>query len=179
VEHGCNSAYSAGVNRLISGAVLLVSVIVLSTFCPAQTVAPVEQVLVNPAQPKPQSICDLANLAMGSHTSVQIAAVAHHGTDMGVLTDPRCPSRQPVWFELALKSRRNRTKLSKQIEKSGEAGVTLSGELYGPPEPDPKLPESIRKNYHPGWGHLGAFPMKLVVFRIESVGPAGKPYNER
>jgi hypothetical protein len=84
-----------------------------------------------------------------------------------------------VWFELALISPRNRTELSKQLEKSGKAVILLYGELYGPPEPDPKLPDSIRKNYHPGWGHLGAFPMMLVVFRIESVSQAGKPYNER
>jgi hypothetical protein len=95
-----------------------------------------------------------------------------------VLSDPGCPSRQPVWFELSLKSPRNRTELSK-LEKSGKAVVLLSGELYGPPGPDPKLPDSIHKNYRPGWGHLGAFPMKLVVFRIESVAPAGKPYDER
>jgi hypothetical protein len=48
----------------------------------------------------------------------------------------------------------------------------------GPQEPDPKLPESIRKNYHPGWGHLGSFPMKVVVSRIESVAPTEKQHSE-
>jgi len=95
------------------------------------------------------------------------------------LSDPGSRSRPPVWFELALISPRNRTELSKQLQKSGKAVILLYGELYGPPEPDPKLPDSTRKNYHPGWGHLGAFPMMLVVFRIESVSQAGKPYNER
>jgi hypothetical protein len=98
---------------------------------------------------------------------------------MGVLTDARCPSVQPTWFELSLKSDRNRTKLHNQIEKSGKAAVVFTGQLYGPQQPDPKLPEAIRKNYHPGWGHLGSFPMKVVVFRIDSVAPAGKPYSER
>lgn len=65
------------------------------------------------------------------------------------------------------------------MKKSEKAAVIFSGELYGPPEPDPKLPDSIRKNYHPGWGHLGAFPMKLVVFRIELVAPAEAPSDER
>jgi hypothetical protein len=69
----------------------------------------------------------------------------------------------------------NRNKLHNQIEKSGKAAVVLSGQLYGPPKPDPKLPESIRKNDHPGWGHLGSFLMKVVVFRIDSVAPAEKP----
>jgi len=98
---------------------------------------------------------------------------------MGVLTDADCPSVQPIWFELSLKSARNRNELSNQIEKSGKAAVVFTGELYGPQQPDPRLPESIRKNYHPGWGHLGGFPMKLVVFRIDSVGAAGRPYRER
>ena len=131
------------------------------------------------AQPKPQSVCNIPQLAPGTHQSVRVAAVAESGTDMGVLTVVSCPSVQPIWFELSLKSERNRSNMHGQIEKSGEASVVLSGELYGPPQPDPKLPESIRKNYHPaGWGHLGSFPMKVVVFRIESVAPAGKPHSE-
>jgi hypothetical protein len=134
--------------------------------------------LCGAAQTKPQSLCNLPQLAPGTHQSIRIEAVAEFGTDMGVLTDTRCPSIQPTWFELSLRSERNRKKLHNQIEKSGKASVVLSGDLYGPQQPDPKLPESIRKNYHPGWGHLGSFPMKVVVFRIESVAPAGKPYSE-
>ncbi len=130
-------------------------------------------------QSRPQSLCDLPQLAPGTHKSVRIGAVASVGTDMGVLRDTRCPSVKPTWFELSLTSKRNRNKLHKQIESSGKAAVIVSGELYGPPEPDAKLPESIRKNYHPGWGHLGSFPMKLVVFRIESVAPAGTPDTQR
>jgi hypothetical protein len=166
-------------NRITSGGLLLVSVIAFRTFCNAQNVAPVDRVGASTAKVKPQSLCEIANVSMDNHQSVRVAAVAEAGADMAVLSDPGCPSRQPVWFELALKSRRNRTELAKQIERSGKAVVILSGDLYGPPEPDPKLPDSIRKNYHPGWGHFGAFPMKLVVFRIESVAPAGRPYNER
>lgn len=148
-------------------------------FCAAQNLVLVGQPSADVGQSKPQSLCKFADLSTGNHERVRIAAVAEAGVDMGVLSDPGCPSRQPVWFELALKSQRNRTELAKQIERSGKAAATFSGELYGPPEPDPKLPDWIRKNYHPGWGHLGAFPMKLVVFRIESVAPAGKPYDER
>jgi len=92
---------------------------------------------------------------------------------MGVLTDASCPSVQPTWFELSLKSERNRNKLHDQIEKSGKAAVVLSGELYGPPQPDPKLPEPFRSTYNQGWGHLGSFPMKVVVFHIDSVAPTG------
>jgi hypothetical protein len=131
------------------------------------------------AQPKPESLCNLPQLAAGAHQSIRIAAIAQSGTDMGVLTDANCPSVQPTWFELSLKSGRNRNKLHNQIEKSDKAAVVFSGELYGPQLPDPKLPESIRKNYHPGWGHLGSFPMKVIVFRIDSVAPVVEPYSER
>ena len=180
MESGLDSAYSSDVIRVVARALLLVGLVAFSTSSVPQNIATGDQVLVNPARPKLQSLCKLSNMSMGSHKSVRIAAVAEPGTDMGVLSDPVCPSTQPVWFELALTSQRNRNKLHNQMENSGKAAVIVSGELYGPPEPDPKLPESIRKNYGPGgWGHLGAFPMKLVVFRIESVAPPGKPYKER
>ena len=130
--------------------------------------------LSSEAQSKPQSICNLPQLAPGAHQSVRITAIAESGTDMGVLTDASCPSVQPAWFELSLKSERNRNKLHNEIEKSGKAAVVLTGELFGPQLPDPKLPESIRNNYHPGWGHLGAFPAKIVVFQIESVRAFGQ-----
>jgi len=44
----------------------------------------------------------------------------------------------------------------------------FEGALYGPPLPDPKLPDAIRKVYHPGWGHLGAFQTKLDVHTIRT-----------
>jgi hypothetical protein len=90
---------------------------------------------------------------------------------MGVLTDPACPLRH-TWVELALKSQRNRSKLQQLMYKSGSATVEFAGEFYGPPNPDDKLPASIKKGYHPGWGHLGAFPTKLIVFEIDSVSIA-------
>ena len=130
--------------------------------------------LSSDARSKPQSLCSLPQLAPGAHQSVRIAAIAESGTDMGVLTDSSCPSVQPTWFELSLRSERNRNKLHNEIERSGKAAVVLTGELFGPQQPDPKLPESIRKNYHPGWGHLGAFPQKIVVNRIESVSAIGE-----
>jgi hypothetical protein len=128
------------------------------------------------AQSKPSSLCNLPKLVPGAHRTVRIAAIASFGTDMGVLTDARCPSVQPTWFELSLTSERNRNKLHNEMEKSGKAAVVVSGELYGPPQPDAKLPQALRISDNRGWGHLGAFPMKVVVFRIESVAAAGKPH---
>src|ERR1043165_1421941 len=104
--------------------------------------------LFSDAQSKPQSLCNLPQLAPGAHRSVRIEAIAESGTDMGVLTEASCPSAQPTWFELSLKSSHNRKKLHDQIQKSGKAVVVLSGELYGPPQADPKLPEPLRSNVH-------------------------------
>jgi len=64
--------------------------------------------LSSDGQSKLQSLCDLPQPAPGAHHSVRISAVASFGTDMGVLTDAGCPSVQPTWFELSLKSDRNR-----------------------------------------------------------------------
>jgi hypothetical protein len=49
--------------------------------------------------------------------------------------------------------------------------VVFEGEFYGPQVPDPKLPEAIRKNYHPGWDHMNASMTKMVVHTIQSVEP--------
>jgi hypothetical protein len=50
--------------------------------------------------------------------------------------------------------------------------VLVEGEFYGPPLPDPKLPENIRRAYHGRWGHLGCCRTKLVVHAILEVGTA-------
>lgn len=125
MESSRHLAYSADVNRLTSAALLLVNVIVFSTFSAGQDVAPPDRVTVNTAQAKLQSLCNLADVSMGNHQSVRVVTVAEGGTDMGVLSDPACPSRQPVWFELDLKSRHNRSELETQIEISGNAAVLL------------------------------------------------------
>jgi hypothetical protein len=57
--------------------------------------------------------------------------------------------------------------------------VVVEGEFYGPPLADPKLPEAVKKDYHPGWGHLAAFKTKLVVHVIHDVKPAPAPTTRR
>ena len=63
--------------------------------------------------------------------------------------------------------------LGKLLDRSRRAYVVVEGAFYGPPLPDPKLPETVKKQYHPGWGDLAAFPTKLVVHRIDSVKAVG------
>jgi hypothetical protein len=116
-----------------------------------------------------ESICDLQQqVVQGAHRSIRVSGIYSSGVDMGVLEDADCPGLG-TWVELALQSNQNKKRLKKIMDTSGKVKVVFEGEFYGPPEPDPKLPESIRKAYHGGWGHLGSFKTKLVVSKIIEV----------
>jgi hypothetical protein len=118
------------------------------------------------------SLCSIAKSATeGSHNTVRVSGVYGPSLDQSVLEDSSCPA-DSSWVELDLRSHQNKAKLRKLLDRSRQAYVVVEGEFYGPPLPDPKLPEAIRKNYHPGWGHLGAFRTKLVVHAIKAVQPA-------
>ena len=119
------------------------------------------------------SLCQLqARATEGTHIAVQIAGIYSEGIDMGVLSALGCS--EGTWVELVLQSQRNKNKMSKYLHHSNQCFVVFEGELYGPPVPDSKLPDSIRNVYHPGWGHLGAFRTKLVVRFIREARPAPK-----
>jgi len=127
-----------------------------------------------------RSLCGLqTKMAEGSHMNVTVSGVyegglGDSGPALGTLGDSACPN-ETTWIEIALQSTENRKKLNEILDKSGRAYVVFEGELYGPPVPDPKLPDAIRKNSHPGWGHLGAFKTKLVVHAIREVAVASSP----
>jgi hypothetical protein len=104
----------------------------------------------------------------GEQRFVEVRGVFSNGFEMGVLTDPACPSEH-TWLELDLQSESNKETLRSTLRMSGAADVLLDGEFFGPGIPDPGLPDSIKKSYRPGWGHLGAFRTKLVVHAIKSV----------
>lgn len=132
------------------------------------------QVHAAPASDK-VPLCDLQHAAkQGERRSVEVRGIYSDGLEMGVLTDAACPSEH-TWVELDLQAATNKRKLRTILEKAGQADVVFEGEFYGPGVPDPGLPEAIRKSYHPGWGHLGAFRTKLVVHAIRSVKPAAQP----
>lgn len=123
--------------------------------------------------PGKAALCDLQRSAKeGEQRSVQVAGTYSNGLERGVLTDPACPSHY-TWVELDLRSTANKEILRSILDSKGRANVVFEGEFFGPDRPDPNLPEAIRKSYHPGWGHLGAFKTKLVVHVIRSV-KAGK-----
>lgn len=126
------------------------------------------------AQPKQEmaSLCDLqGKISEGNHVSVRVSGVYRNGPDRGTLEDTACPG-QSTLVELALQSGRNKQKLSELFDRSPQARayVVFEGEFYGPPIPDPKLPEAIRKTYHPGWDYESR--TKLVVHVIRNVAPA-------
>ena len=128
----------------------------------AQTAAP-------QTSPKATSLCVLQKkVAQGEHETVRVFGVYGPGLDHTVLEDAECPS-DSTWVELALRSKENKNKLRELLSRSRRAYVEVEGEFYGPPLPDPKLPEAIKKDYHPGWGHLAAFKTKLVVHAIRDV----------
>jgi hypothetical protein len=124
------------------------------------------------ALPHPsESLCGLEeSVAQGDHVKVKVSGVYTSGMDQGVLEDSCCPGHSS-WVELALQSSRNKDKLKKLIDAAGKARVVFDGEFYGPPKVGEKLPEPIRKAYHPGWGHLAAFKSKIVVHAILEVAP--------
>jgi len=116
-----------------------------------------------------RSLCSLQqNVGQGNHERVRVAGLYGPGLDRTTLEDPVC-SGKSTWIELDLQSKRNREKLRRLLQHSKPVYVVLDGDFYGPPMPDPKLPKAILKSYRPGWGHLAAFPTKLVVHAIREV----------
>jgi hypothetical protein len=118
---------------------------------------------------KGESLCTLQSKAVpGQKVAATVNGVFRLGLERGTLENPECPA-EATWIELNLKSDANKEKLRRLLDRSGQAQVTFRGEFYGPGLPDPALPEAIKKSYQPGWGHLGAFKTKLVVYRILDV----------
>jgi len=123
-------------------------------------------------EPKAESLCSLQQtIRQGDHLTVRVSGVFITGPEGEILEDPACRNEN-AWVELKLRSQQNREKLRKILDKSQSADVVFDGEFYGPPLSDPKLPEAIRKAYHPGWGHLGGFRTQLIVYQILDVEPA-------
>ncbi len=123
------------------------------------------------------SLCELQmQLPQGDHRTVTVEGVYMSGPEHQFLVAERCrEARTKVDFEL--KNRRLWTKLVRMTNKTDQERhvvgsvdpvlVVFEGEFYGPPKPDLKLPEDIRRVYRPGWDS-GAMT-KIVVHEIISV----------
>jgi len=127
------------------------------------------------AQTSASSLCELqVRMAQGERRAVQVEGVFLNGTDVRYLIVPGCSGRSTL-IEFTLKSRRNWAKLSRLSADFRQTMVIFEGDFFGPPVPDPKLPEGIRKVYHPGWDSNAT--TKMIVHTILSVKalPADHP----
>ena len=130
---------------------------------------------------KMPSLCSLQErAAQGDHINVRVRGVFSVGPENSTLNDPAC-SVSPyssTWVEFDLRTKRNEKKLRDLLDHSQRVYLTSEGEFYGPPLPDPKLPEALQKGFPPHWGHLGCCRTKLVVHAIREVGVAPKTRTE-
>jgi hypothetical protein len=120
------------------------------------------------------SLCKaLVDVKTGSHHEAVVSGVFMSGVEDFTLVDSKClQTETKAWIEFQLKSEKNHKYLNRLTAKTGTAYVEFEGELYGPPEPDPALPESIRNGIKQGWGHLGTYRYQLIVRSIIKVSPA-------
>jgi hypothetical protein len=126
------------------------------------------------------SLCTLQKtVAQGEQIHVRISGVYSVGPENSTLDDPACPVTpyQSTWVEFDLKTKRNDKKLKGLLEHSQAVYLATEGELYGPPLPDPKLPETLQKGFPPHWGHLGCCRTKLVVHVIRGVKAVPKGHT--
>jgi hypothetical protein len=110
-------------------------------------------------------------VAQGEHIHARISGVYSVGPESSTLDDPACPvaSYQSTWVEFDLKTKHNNKKLKELLEHSQRVYLVTEGDFYGPPLPDPKLPETLQKGFPPHWGHLACCRTKLVVHAIREV----------
>jgi hypothetical protein len=131
------------------------------------------------------SLCNLqVQLTQGEHKTIRVEGVYLVGLEGEYLVAAGCSGRR-TRIEFALKTHRNWDKLRSMVNEPykrtkafGDGKpvlVIFDGEFYGPPVPDPKLPEPIRRAYHAGWDNNAM--TKLVVYSIQSVKalPADHP----
>ncbi len=126
-------------------------------------------------------LCELqTRTAQGEHRIVRVEGVYLSGLEGQYLVTSGCAGRSSsiefdlkthrLWKELVRLS--NLTNEEKHVSGDGDPVlVVFEGEFYGPQVPDQKLPEALRKNYHPGWDHMNASMTKIVVHSILSVKP--------
>ena len=115
------------------------------------------------------TLCALqTKVSEGTHTRVRTSGVYFDRLERRTIEDPKCAERA-TWVEFDLSSQENEAALRQSVNSTGTAKVVFEGDFYGPPQPDPKLPESMRKAFRPRWGHLGCCQTKLVVHSIKEV----------
>jgi len=133
------------------------------------------------------SLCELQmKVPEGEHRTVRVQGVYLSGLEGQYLVTSGCSGRSTA-IEFKLATRRlwkrlvrlsNRTNKEKHVAGNGDPVLVIfEGEFYGPRVPDSRLPDNIRKNYHPGWDHMNASMTKMVVHGIQKAEslPASHP----
>jgi hypothetical protein len=105
-------------------------------------------------KPEDLSVCELRNTQLGLVKEVRIRVVYRVGFEWAELYSLKCPDAPRVWVDFSKDWESHaRRAVRKEIEKGeGTYGVIFAGKL-------------IKGS---GFGHMGAYPMKLEVTSVES-----------
>jgi hypothetical protein len=138
------------------------------------------------SHPERSSLCELQKSAVeGEHREVRVKGVYLEGLEGAYLAVAHCSGLATFLDFGELKDHKNVNRLHRMADKPnavrGVYGdeapvlVVFEGEFYGPPVPNQRLPEPIKRIYYPGWDNNAK--TKLVVHAILSVRelPAGDP----
>jgi hypothetical protein len=138
------------------------------------------------AQIVASSLCDLQmQVAQGEHRTVRVEGVFLGGIEGNAFVNAGCSGRS-TYIEFELKNQKHKKRFWHLVDKTNlrmhwigdgyPVLVVFDGEFYGPPVPDPRMPENVRKFYHPPWGNAHEMT-KMVVYSILSVKalPANHP----
>jgi len=131
-----------------------------------------------------RSICVITKEASaGTHQHLIVRGIFVVGPETSIIYENECPvSDSLVWVEFKLNPAHLKsapvTKFDRLIAKDGRAAVEFEGDFYGPPTPDPDVPEVIQRNFELGWGHLSQYRTQMIVSRIRATTevPASLPY---
>ena len=126
------------------------------------------------AESKALSLCALQDAAKTeSHEEVVVSGQYTAGVENTFLRDEHCPL-EATWVDFELRDPGDRMKLLQVLGKNRLATVVFEGEFFGPPAPDPSLPEPLRDHVQSRWGHLGCCRTKLVVHAIREARHASE-----
>ncbi len=100
------------------------------------------------------TFCELRNLRIGMEKQIRIRTVYRVGFEWSELYSLKCIGAPSVWVEFSEDwEAHTRRAVRKTIQKAeGTYGVIFDGKLVG----------------SGGFGHMGVYPMKLEVTRVES-----------
>ncbi len=106
--------------------------------------------------PKPASVsfCELRNFPIGMGKQIRIRSVYRVGFEWSELYSLKCVDSPSVWVEFSNDWEAHTKRAFRKTIKKGEGtyGVVFEGTLTG----------------SGGFGHMGVYPMKLEVTRVES-----------